>query len=178
MVDNAGGHKIPDKQLEEMENVKLYFLPPNLTSHLQPCDAGIIRSFKAHYRKRLVEHLLSSIENTGEIVLPDVKQAIYFIKESWEKVTSLTISNCWRHVGIVKIDIKESIINKAVIDEEYQIVVEDLKKKLDFDKFKYKGNVEDYINIDLRERTCESLTDEEIVSLVRNKAIEEDCLED
>ena len=50
--------------------------------------------------------------------------------------------------------------------------------KLDFDKFKYKGNVEDYINIDLRERTGESLTDEEIVSLVRNKAIEEDCLED
>ena len=53
-----------------------------------------------------------------------------------------------------------------------------MKKKLDFDKFKYKGNVEDYINIDLRERTGESLTDEEIVSLVRNKAIEEDCLED
>ena len=27
-------------------NVTLHFLPPNTTSHLQPCDAGIINSFK------------------------------------------------------------------------------------------------------------------------------------
>ena len=34
-------------------NVKLVFRPPNTTSKLQPCDAGIIKAAKANYRKKL-----------------------------------------------------------------------------------------------------------------------------
>ena len=34
-----------------LSNVKLIFIRPNLASVLQPCDAGIIRSFEAKYRK-------------------------------------------------------------------------------------------------------------------------------
>ena len=29
-----------------LSNIRLHKLPPNTTAHLQPCDAGIIRSFK------------------------------------------------------------------------------------------------------------------------------------
>ena len=29
-----------------LTNIKLQYLPPNTTAHLQPCDAGIINNFK------------------------------------------------------------------------------------------------------------------------------------
>ncbi|KAA1118791.1 hypothetical protein PGT21_006087 [Puccinia graminis f. sp. tritici] len=44
-----------------LSNVKVHFLPPNLTSVLQPCDAGIIRAFKAHYRKRYLEFAMTDV---------------------------------------------------------------------------------------------------------------------
>ena len=36
-----------------LTNVRVHFLPPNTTAFLQPCDAGIINSFKANYKKKL-----------------------------------------------------------------------------------------------------------------------------
>ena len=39
-------------------NVKLIFLFPNTTSKLQPCDAGIIKTVKVHYRKKLQCHII------------------------------------------------------------------------------------------------------------------------
>ena len=56
-LDNCGAH--PKLQLS---NIKLVFLPPNTTSRLQPCDAGIIATVKSHYRKRLVRHVLAEID--------------------------------------------------------------------------------------------------------------------
>ena len=43
LVDNCPVHP---KIVEGLRNVELYFLPPNTTSKIQPCDAGIIRAFK------------------------------------------------------------------------------------------------------------------------------------
>lgn len=44
LVDNAPVHITNENT--QLTNVTLHFLPPNTTSHLQPCDAGIINSFK------------------------------------------------------------------------------------------------------------------------------------
>lgn len=44
LVDNAPVHITNENT--QLTNVTLRFLPPNTTSHLQPCDAGIINSFK------------------------------------------------------------------------------------------------------------------------------------
>ena len=52
LLDNATSHKIP----EDLQNVRVHFLPPIMTSHLQPNDAGIIRNFKLYYRKGLKKH--------------------------------------------------------------------------------------------------------------------------
>ena len=59
LIDNASSHFNPDKdnnqEIEESGNlnlshVRVHFLPPNTTAHLQPMDAGIIKSFKAIYK--------------------------------------------------------------------------------------------------------------------------------
>ncbi|KAG1695985.1 hypothetical protein DVH05_018972 [Phytophthora capsici] len=45
LVDNALSHKV----IKSLSNVEEHFFPPNLSSSVQPLDAGIIRSFKARY---------------------------------------------------------------------------------------------------------------------------------
>ncbi|KAH1194248.1 ARS-binding protein 1 [Glycine max] len=49
VVDNCPTHP---RNIEGLRNVELFFLPPNMTSKIQPCDTGIIRTFKMHYRRR------------------------------------------------------------------------------------------------------------------------------
>ena len=56
-VDNCSAH--PPMQLS---HVKVVMLPPNTTSCLQPCDAGVIKAVKLHYRRYLLRHLLSEME--------------------------------------------------------------------------------------------------------------------
>ena len=47
-VDNCPSHpKV------ELTNITLEFLPPKTTSLIQPCDGGIIKVFKGHYRSSL-----------------------------------------------------------------------------------------------------------------------------
>jgi DDE superfamily endonuclease len=48
LVDNCPSHKIDGLSLR---HVDVHFLPPNTTSRIQPMDAGIIMSFKRHYRR-------------------------------------------------------------------------------------------------------------------------------
>ena len=47
VLDNAPVHKIQ----KNFSNINLQFLPPGTTSKTQPLDQGIIRSFKAQYKK-------------------------------------------------------------------------------------------------------------------------------
>jgi hypothetical protein len=44
LLDNATMHSLEEGVL--FSNVTLHHLPKNTTAHLQPCDAGIIHSFK------------------------------------------------------------------------------------------------------------------------------------
>ena len=48
LLDNCSSHKLNGLDLQ---HVDVHFLPPNTTSKIQPMDAGIIMSFKRHYRR-------------------------------------------------------------------------------------------------------------------------------
>ena len=55
-MDNAGCH--PE---DLASNIKIVFLPANTTSELKPLDLGI---FKVHYRRYLLQYVLSKIDET------------------------------------------------------------------------------------------------------------------
>ena len=60
-----------------------------MTSVLQPNDAGIIKAFKSHYKRLLLEYFLKSINEKDSISFPGVKEAIYLIREAlgvWLKI--------------------------------------------------------------------------------------------
>ena len=59
-LDNALSH--PKLLQEGLKNIKIEFLPMNTTSRLQPCDAGIIKTFKNKYRKLLIRYIPACID--------------------------------------------------------------------------------------------------------------------
>jgi len=108
LLDNASCHVIRGM---ELQNTQVKFLPPNCTSRLQPCDAGIIASFKKHYRCKFVHYLLKKFEdNPHDTSKLNVLEAIKFIKSAWiDDVTVNTIVNCWRHTGLMNFSNEEEI---------------------------------------------------------------------
>ena len=124
-MDNASSHKELD-----LSNIKVIFLTPNLTSVLQPMDAGIIKSFKSHYKKILCRFFLNTIELHNKLERPNVKQAIYMVVEAWDEVKKNTVKNCWRHVNILNKEIEEEEVNDKFEHDECKKDTIELLNKL------------------------------------------------
>ncbi|CAB5382754.1 unnamed protein product [Rhizophagus irregularis] len=75
LLDNCTSHKVENLALPHVE---IQFLPPNTTSKIQPINAGIIMSFKKHYRHHHIRWLLEQVEAGQNIqdLKMDVLQAI------------------------------------------------------------------------------------------------------
>lgn len=58
VLDNRAAHHVQPS----LTAVTVLLLPPDATSRIQPLDLGIIHSFKACYRRRLVQRLLITID--------------------------------------------------------------------------------------------------------------------
>ncbi|CAG8786213.1 4049_t:CDS:2, partial [Racocetra fulgida] len=71
----------------------LVFLPPNMTSHLQLLDAGVIASFKAHYKQIYCRYILDLFEDK-------------------------TIINCWRKTGILPTVTENDIFDAMQIQQD------------------------------------------------------------
>ena len=89
-VDNCPSHIVKS----ELKNVKVEFLPKNTTSMLQPLDAGIIHSFKSHYRKQIVKIILNDSKRPTDLTFTETIEKIVI---SWENVSEETIINSFRH---------------------------------------------------------------------------------
>ncbi|CAF4210512.1 unnamed protein product [Rotaria magnacalcarata] len=76
-LDNAPVHP----QDIQLENIKLKFFPPNTTAVIQPMDQGIIRAFKAHYRRYLVKHTIANatVAMTADDINVTALDAVYWI---------------------------------------------------------------------------------------------------
>lgn len=94
------------------KHTSLVFLPSNTTSILQPCDQGIIRTFKAYYstgtRKNVISitdanldqesRTLRAHEITKKIT---VLKAVHLSYEAWNFVSKITRRNRFQHGGFI-----------------------------------------------------------------------------
>lgn len=75
-------------------------LPPNTIARFQPMDVGIIKSFKAQYRKLFLRRLVDSFD-VGLVDEIDIYDAVVMAHIAWTKtVTSSTVKNCWSHTRL------------------------------------------------------------------------------
>ena len=119
LMNNAGCH--PKDLSTKFSNINVVFLSPNTTSVLQPLDLGIIQNFKIHYRKLLIQHVITRIEECStahEVVKSlSVLLASRWIAEAWQKVSSETIKKCFRKAGVL--DSNFQVVTRGIsLDED------------------------------------------------------------
>jgi hypothetical protein len=54
------------KRISNLSNITIHYLPPNMTAHIQPMDAGIIHSFKSKYKNLYCHYLIDQFEKNCE----------------------------------------------------------------------------------------------------------------
>lgn len=151
VLDNCTAHKVTIK----LEAVELLYLPPNTTSKLQPLDQGIIRSLKAHYRKRIVAQSVFNMDSGRETVIT-VKSAIDMIYGSWNSVDPVVIKNCFRKARFSHQDLEAEDTNDP--DELWdRLGVKD-------------ATYDEFINADENVETTPEMCDADIVKQVKPPA--------
>ena len=75
------------------------FLPPNVTSVIQPMDQGVLESMKRRYRKKLLHSLIIADEMGTSIIdflkIVDMKMVIKLVAEAWDEISSSTLRRSW-----------------------------------------------------------------------------------
>ena len=90
LLDNCSAQ--PDV---ELSNIKLVFLPPRTTSHLQPQDAGIIQAVKLVYRQKLLRHLLLRMDDSNT-----ASDLVKYVNHAWDVLKDSTINKCFTKLGV------------------------------------------------------------------------------
>lgn len=159
IIDNCAAHP---PEIKNLEAVKMEFLPPNVTSALQPMNQGVIKCFKRNYRKKLVNEILISLEANKSHTM-NVLQAIHIANAAWQAVSQDTISNCFRHAGFSK---KQAFETEPSVEGSRKLSTE----TEDFD----------YLMQALRKHVLlpENLTFEDYVAVDDNLETEEEFSED
>ena len=98
-LDNCSAHPT----VADLRAVRLQFLPANTTAKTQPCDAGIIRSLKLQYRKRLMSCMLAWYDSNKDMRAFSISllDALSMVKEAWANVTPSTVQNSFRQCGFL-----------------------------------------------------------------------------
>lgn len=105
IVDNASSHGTSEV-LEESEDIKILYLPPNMTAYLQPLDQHIIKSLKMRYRSHLLTTLASK-SATIDVALKslNLKDVVFLITEAWNEVPISVITNGFKHLFADQIEL-------------------------------------------------------------------------
>ncbi|CAI2193710.1 11235_t:CDS:2, partial [Funneliformis geosporum] len=136
LMDNAKCYKC--ENIDNLLNIKVYFLLPNTTSHLQPLDQDIIYSLKTQYHIKI------------------------------KKVTKRTIINSLAKAGILPDDNDSNISDNKSDDNNFEDNIEEIQLLIDELPTINPLSIEEYINIDDKLIAEEELSLEEIIDIVKN----------
>ncbi|XP_049357088.1 CENP-B homolog protein 2-like [Solanum verrucosum] len=174
MVDNCPAH---NRNIEGLQNVELFFLPPNMISKIEPCDAGLIRVFKMYYRNKFYRKILEGYEvGQTDPVKINVLDSINFAIPAWTtNVQQETIAKKFRHCKICLGDAISENLNEPTCKNaihELDVMITDLAyhNKMDV------NNLLDYLG---ESDTCSEVQNlEEIVDTIGKNNVDDEVKDD
>jgi len=158
-------------------NTTVFYLPPNTTSKIQPCDARIIRSLKAYYQRRfnrlLIQRLQDKVADPEKI---DVLAAMHIAVTAWSMDVKLeTIHNCFHHCQIRTTDADvTSVLEEPLIDPE---VIKDLEEQVQELQYRNQMDIRNLIDYPAEREVAYVSTQEEIVQDLSTNLVPEDEVE-
>ena len=98
-LDNCTAHKgFTEVYDGQSTNLRVMMLPPQTTARLQPCDQGVIRSLKSHYRSQLGKFLVAANKESKCVTL---FESLCMIRVVWDRdVSADVIKNAWQKSGL------------------------------------------------------------------------------
>ena len=78
VLDNCSAHPDETELISKDGKVIAKYLPPNVTSLVQPMDQGVLESLKRRYRRKILEELIFQDEEGTTI--PDYLKSINNVK--------------------------------------------------------------------------------------------------
>ncbi|XP_063095547.1 jerky protein homolog-like [Cavia porcellus] len=173
-LDNCSAH--PPPELLVKSNVFSIYLPPNVTSVIQPCDQGILRSMKSKYKHYFLNCMLASV-NRGLKVQDflkefNLKDAIYAVANAWNDVDKSTLTSAWHRLWATMMfendladedfegykDSSEKVMISKLITYAKSLSAESVNKLEEAD-------IEEMLNIDNDAPVVHPLSEEEIAKM-------------
>ena len=101
LLDNAPTHPSEEELNEIDPNGRVMYLPPNVTSLVQPMDQGVISALKRRYKTGFLYEMLSRNHKTNAEFVQSVKKwsilnCMFVLRESWGALTQSTLRNAWK----------------------------------------------------------------------------------
>lgn len=180
LLDNAPTHPEEGLECEGESDIKLLYMPPNVTSISQPMDQGVIECFKRRYRRKLLSEILGQLDSEGDTGLIqalksiNLKHVIYMAAEAFDDIPPSTFTKSWRKVWPDVEQIVDAVQQgnpntQALEPDDNLSMLSDLQRlrtgSVDLDE----SDVAEWIVSNDDELGNELLNDDEIVQAVINK---------
>lgn len=133
-MDSAPGHGTPEN--ENLSNVKIIRLPPGTTYKTQPLDAGVIRSFKAHYTRWVLQAVaLARSKARSFKATATVAKLWECLPDAWDGVSEPCIRNCFLEVPLFSPSHQQVLADLGVetVDQEIRRLCDELRELFGID---------------------------------------------
>uniref|UniRef100_K7G5J3 Jerky protein homolog-like n=1 Tax=Pelodiscus sinensis TaxID=13735 RepID=K7G5J3_PELSI len=98
VINNVPSHPHEDELISG--DIRVIFLPPNITSLCQPMDQSVLEALKKKYCCKLLTIVIEAIDDGNGMIdklrTVNIKDVIYWIAQSWEEIVPQTLARSWR----------------------------------------------------------------------------------
>ena len=172
LLDNCSAHPDADELVSENGKIMAKFLPPNVTSLIQPMDQGVLIGLKRIYKKKLLSRMLLADEDGRSIIdflkSVNMKVVVDLIKEAWDEVKAEILRKSWEK--IIPIDNEDEVIQMIEFDEpaaDVLMMVRMLNEVQNEENQLEEEDVLDWLEQDRNDQGYRVYTDDEICEVVQ-----------
>lgn len=120
LLDNAPTHPSAEILNSLSDKCKVVYMPPNVTSLIQPMDQGVIEKLKKVYRKYFLREFLIN-ESTEATQLEFLKgwnilKCLLYTAKAWETLTADNLRKAWKNLFPVHFASDNTALHEEVVD--------------------------------------------------------------